>query len=431
MNYHSLLKILTLFFVLLGLNYAFPVNTWCTYFLMYSFLFVCFWVGIQYIRPQDTSVGRVGFFYFLWIFSCIIRGIFIADNYWEWKAGLFNSASLLMPVMMYAYSHPFIVGKSLRAWMLICLPLIIPALLVLPMPSMGAYYLSPVLLLAFLVPFLKRKYAIAILLVIVSSYAIDIGGRSNLIRISGLLGVLSLYMLSEKRFMATARLLLLTFSLVPVCFLLLGIGGGFNIYNINQYAGKMEVAQIVVFSYGLRDKTASLTTDTRTTLFQETWKSAIRNNYILEGRSPMRGNDSTVFGDYLATKLQTGKTDRFANEVRWLNYFTWTGIIGSLLVTLLYWKASWLAVYRSKNRMITLLGVYVSFRWAMGWSEEFNGCDIFNAVIWLMLGMCFSRQFREMSDSQIGEWGRALFSFRKNSKSGRNSFHTGVTINKR
>jgi len=147
-----------------------------------------------------------------------------------------------------------------------------------------------------------------------------------------------------------------------------------------------------------------LAEDTRTFLYEEVISSAVYNQYVWQGRTPARGNDSEWFGAFNADELQTGKYERFENEACHLNVFTWLGLIGIILYSLIYLRSSFLAVYKSNNTLMKLLGVFIAFRWAYGWVEDFNRLDIMNISLWMMIAMGFSETFRQMNNEQFKKW---------------------------
>ena len=54
---------------------------------------------------RDSNYKIVGF-YLLWAAIGILRGYFVADNYWEYKNLVSNSFSLLLPLIVFALSAP-------------------------------------------------------------------------------------------------------------------------------------------------------------------------------------------------------------------------------------------------------------------------------------------------------------------------------------
>ena len=114
--------------------------------------------------------------------------------------------------------------------------------------------------------------------------------------------------------------------------------------------------------------------DTRSLIYLDVLDSAIKHHYVLQGRTPARGNDIEYSGILFKWAYDDSyifnKDERHANEVVHLNTFTWTGLIGLILYSLIYFKATYLAVYKSRNVYISLLGCYVAFQWSYGWIEN-------------------------------------------------------------
>ena len=107
--------------------------------------------------------------------------------------------------------------------------------------------------------------------------------------------------------------------------------------------------------------------------------------------------------------MHTEKQERFANEVSILNIFTWLGIVGVLLYFLIFIKATYLAINESNNIFIKLIGLNISFRWTYGFVEDFSRIDLSNIFLWLMIGMCFSESFRQMTNAEMKYWVRGIF----------------------
>lgn len=111
----------------------------------------------------------------------------------------------------------------------------------------------------------------------------------------------------------------------------------------------------------------------------------------------------------MAEDLKTGKYERYQNELCHLNIFTWLGVIGMLLYTLIYIRSSYLAVYRSNSYFLKLIGVFIAFHWAYGWIEDTTNFDILNISLWSAISMGLSSQFRAMTNQDFVEWFGAIF----------------------
>jgi hypothetical protein len=148
--------------------------------------------------------------------------------------------------------------------------------------------------------------------------------------------------------------------------------------------------------------------DTRTFLYYEVLSSSIKLNSWLFGRSPARGNISDSFGESDMNK----RNERLANEVSILNYFTWLGLIGVILIFIIFYRASYLAVNYSNNIYIKIVGIFIAFRWSYGWVEDINNFYIQYLYLWLFIGFCFSRNFRQMSNIEIQNWVHDIFNLK-------------------
>lgn len=125
------------------------------------------------------------------------------------------------------------------------------------------------------------------------------------------------------------------------------------------------------------------------------------------GRSPARGNETDHFAEF--NEEITGRPERLRNEVGILNVFTWTGVIGTVLFFLVFFKASHISIYRSNNIYSKLIGLYVAFRWAYAWVEDAQAFDMNSCLIWLMIGLSMSSSFRQMSEAEVKLWLWGIF----------------------
>lgn len=174
--------------------------------------------------------------------------------------------------------------------------------------------------------------------------------------------------------------------LLPFVLLTTGIAGIFNPFDMESY-----IKTDVKVKQG--GETLDATIDTRTVIYEDVINSAVNNDYVLEGRNITNGNDSR-FVSY---------EQRNTNEAAILNHFTKMGLIGIILLFVIFAYASYLAIYKSNNHWVKLVGLYISFRWIMLWVEDIESFSALFLSIWLMLGVCISQNFRRMSDNEISE----------------------------
>jgi hypothetical protein len=255
-------------------------------------------------------------------------------------------------------------------------------------------------------PVLNTKWKIIVIAFSIFVVTFDITARSNLIKfvVPFLFGIFYYFrnVLSNKIF-NTSRYILL---FAPFGFLILAISGVFNVFKLDEYLGEQKTKAKSISGEVTEE---NLTADSRTFLYIEVIESALNNNYIFFGRTPARGNDSEYFGDFSKETLKTGKKERFSNEVSILNIFTWLGIVGVVLYFLVFIRATYLALNESNNIFIKLIGLNISFRWTYGFVEDFSRFDLSNIFLWLMIGMCFSESFRQMTDAEMKYWVRGIF----------------------
>ena len=352
---------------------------------------------------EDKIFRKIFRLYLFWTAICIVRGIFIAENYMEWLQITIGSICLLAPIMIRIGYRPDIVSYVYRFWFKYWL-LIFVVFFLINSDISPLYLFSPLfLLLCFFSLFRYKKVFYIILLAFIWIFMSGWGARSVIIKIivSFLVGCvfykpnfLSFKMI---KFAHVGAYLL---SFFFFCTILI------NVYQIltNKILPTAEV---------IGDE--SLTADSRSLIYVDVINSAIKNNYVLFGRTPARGNDIDVSGplfywayDDMDNNSAFNKGERHINEILHANTFTWEGIVGLLLYTFIFFRASYLAVYKSKNYYIKILGCYIAFNWSFGFIENIGNIDALNFVLWTFVGMCCSRAFRTMDDEQFKSWAQTL-----------------------
>jgi hypothetical protein len=338
--------------------------------------------------------------YGLWVMITAARGALVADNYWEYKFLITNTGAILMPLMIWTLASPKMLEKILKYWMWIALPLFAVFYFLLSKGSYG-FYLAPLVLFLLLLPNLSaaQKGLVLIFFAIVVFSSLD--GRANILRFSFPLIFASLFLFRNVLGPTLLRGTTLCLFVLPPLLAFLGQSGTFNIFKTQDY--------LTSEALGLDQSTVdTITADTRTALYDEVWTSAVRNDYVWQGRTPARGYDSNIFGKHIAGETGSGKRERNGGEVGVHSIFTWLGAIGLALYSALFFVASKLAVMNSNNFSVKLVGLYVAFRWAFCWVEEFIGFNVNYFVLWMLVAICFSPEFRKMTDKEIGEWLRNI-----------------------
>lgn len=381
-------------------------STYLTWGLTFATIACVLWYKKLYFHPDNTKDYRIVQIYFLWLIISIVRGIFAVENYWETKQLIEASSALAVPIFVYVFSIPEITQKTLHLWIRIALPAFAILIFFVDREAYH-FYLGPVLLLSCFLPIIPKKWRIVFLGLLVVMMFADWGARSQVIKATIALMISIAYLLSKYIKTALLKVVHWTCYIAPIIVLYLAISGIFNPFQAmtEKADGKYVQESRITGVEGEEDIAA----DTRTAIYEEVIESAVKNDYVWQGRTPARGNDSWIFGRYSAEELKTGKYERHANEICHTNVFTWLGLIGVILYGLIYLKSSYLSVYKSNNIWMKLLGLYTAFRWAYGWVEDFNMFDIMNISLWMMIAMGFSEKFRQMDDQQFKEWVQKIF----------------------
>ena len=367
----------------------------------------------SYSTPQIEKNLFFVKLYLFWNLICIVRGAFVADNYWEWKNLIATSFFLLLPLLVYVANSILSLQKIIKTWFKYSLFIYILFSPFIWGDGVGRFLIPFSFLLLFF-PSLNLKWKIIVLTVTVYVILFDITARSNVLKFVIPLIIGHLFYFKKALSVKVLNLGRLLMLFVPFLLFFLGVSGVFNVFKMDEYVGDYSTKSnsTAISRFDAADE-ESLTADSRTFLYVEVLESALLHEYVLFGRTPARGNDSASFGEFNKLKLNTGKQERFANEVSILNIFTWLGVVGVILYFLVFFKATYLAINQSNNIYMKLVGINVAFRWAYGWVEDFSDFDLSNIFLWIMIGMCFSASFRKMSDMELRIWVQGFFEKKK------------------
>lgn len=382
-------------------------NTTLWWTISFLILMLFFLTRFYFFDKRNEDNMLIVWIYLLWNFVCIIRGMFVAETYWDWKGLIGNAMALLLPIVIFSATNKMVVQSLLLFYIRYVLPLFLVLGLFLRTDAYG-FYLVPISFLVLFFPILTRRQKVILLIVAVIVVITDMSARSNVIKFGVPFVILLLYYLRNVVTVKIVEAVRISLFVIPLLLFVLGVSGIFNVFKMDDYL-KGNYTATGADQYGDRVE-QSMTVDTRTFLYAEVLESAINNNYWLLGRTPARGNDSYTFGLIIAET--TGRYERLSNEIGLANVFTWTGIVGVIIYMLLFFRASFLAVNKSKNIYAKMLGIYVAFRWLYSWVEDVNNFSINYFILMVMIGLCFSISFRNMTDKDIKFWARGMFDAR-------------------
>ncbi len=375
---------------------------WCT---VFSTIIICLYVAtIKKIFLKRNFI--LCSLFLCWAVWGAIRGIPQLNNYWITKNYLYGVMCVSLPCLPYVFSMPDITQQILKYWNKLVVPLFLFCFIWFSSREAVHFYLGPIYFLyAIFWSWLPKKWKFITAIVIIYMIAAAIGARSQVIK--GIICIMFAIATTLYNYIPSLLLKVGTWSMyiAATVLLILGLTGTYNIFD---HKDPFASSRPMVYNNGEFVKPAvqdENLVDTRTFIYVEVISSALMHDYVITGRSLARGNDSLSFGK----KSLTGEMERYANELCHTNIFTWLGIIGVILYSAIYIQASWLALYRSRNKFVKFASSLIAFHWLYGWVENQNRFDSLNIALWMIIAMCLSSQFRTMTDKEIKLWFLSIF----------------------
>lgn len=371
------------------------------------FILVIFYGGIKkYTSSHIDKTGVILIYIFIgWLLTGSLRGCLYAENYWVWKHVVQSILLSLFFIVIILGSNILFVRGFYRLYWKYFLPLVLITIILLQSPMYLSYLpYSTLLLFLGAIPKNKRGF----LLGIVFFFFIANEQRNDMAKIIVVLvlGISTLW-LYNRLTLHIFRLVYIGLLVAPLALLFLGVSGKFNVFKMDDYI-KGDYEQKAKDQDGKLVE-ESFKTDTRTALFQNVFYTMNKYNAWIIGRSPAYGDEGLIGGFSEINKKITGISARYGNEVGILDILLWYGIVGVLLYFFIYIRASYLAIYKSKNRYAVAIGIYVAFLWCWAFVWEKPMFQTFFMVDLILLGICLSKTFRNMTDYQIEKWIRYVF----------------------
>lgn len=346
----------------------------------------------------DSSITKLYKWYALWVLFSFIYGVFSARNYYEYKHLFQNLIAVSLPLFLILFSNINNFQLLLRKWFVY--GFIAGIVVVYPLYGFAFDYFVPILLLLLFWPRLNKKYLILCLVftILYIKVALETDAREPLIKALASIGfgaVIYFYKRVKPIHIKLLKYLCYSFTLFFFLFALPNF--------VKTMQGQTGEAGEVSIGGGV---------DTRSLLYYDVINSALKNNYVIQGRSLSRGNDieysNIMFmiadDDGFFDDTELVGNERTANEICFANIFTWMGLVGLILYWCFYFKAVNLATNHSRNVIIPIIGCYIAFRWSMGWIADMNGFNVSNMILWGLMAMCYSPYMRNMSNKEINNW---------------------------
>lgn len=340
--------------------------------------------------------------FILFIIS-VVYGVFMAEGYQDYQLMVTKLTAWSLCLGWFYFQNPDNISNVIRKWCKYAIPLFFFLVFFMQGEAVGRYF-APFAYLLIFFPYLEKKWKFTVLFIVVLILIFgSLGARSSILRfaVSIVLAIAIYYRKIIPNLLI--KMAFFVFVIAPIILLYLGISGVFNVFRIQEELGWNEYT---VRSSLDNSNQENLTADTRTFLYVEELQSAVNNNYVLFGRSIGRGYDSVVI---TGMDLKSGRNERWSCEVRMLNVFNYMGVVGVVIVGLVYIVGAYKAVFRSKSFTMQIIGIYVAFRWFYGWIEDFDRFDLINLYLWIPIIMCYSVRFLHMTDYDFHCWIRNFF----------------------
>lgn len=397
-NRINLLKYLIHFFGFLSIIQSLKLDLFFKEYVTYIKWIVDFLV--IYILYKEKAKYKVPKCLNLWISLVVvwcIFGSFRCVDYWDWKAFIGNimAYSVCISAMVFCNSDTFL--KVFRHWFKHAWKYIIFLIPFLTEDGVTKS-LCPYMFLALLYPIVTNKYKCHVLIVLILYLTLGIGARMDNIKFlfCVFIGIMSQSKNFLCKFKALAKKMRICFLIGPFILFILAANGIFNVFNFKEYIHLDENAY-----------EESLIADTRTMLYEEVIESVSSHGRVLYGETPAKGYESAWFARNFDLSDIMGMNHygwRGNTESSVLNVFMHFGLMGIIVYFFVFSTASYCAIYNSNNKYLPILGAFVAFRFLVGWVEDFTNCDLNMLMLWSIIGICYSSDFRNMTDSEFRNW---------------------------
>ncbi|MFT3949345.1 MAG: hypothetical protein QM763_20445 [Agriterribacter sp.] len=364
--------------------------------------FVSVYCLIVYIRNTNWkdqipkhAVNLLSFL-IVWNVLTIVRGVFNADMYYDWRFLILSSLFyFLIPLSAIIGITILFNGRLLR---IIIKKVYFYALLLLPLQALQlmAYARAVISVWFFMMLsiYFKNKWRILIFITAFVSMITAFEIRANFLRVSISVLLFALYTLKGVIKHTWLKITCFTLFLVPFVLIYLGISGTFNIF---QPFGEKDEVFVIDNDIG-GNENSNLIADTRTGLYVEVLNSVVADNILIFGGGATAKYKSATF------ELSDNMTERYGAEVGFLNTLLYSGLIGVILYFWVLTYAAYLGLNKSNNFFCKIISIFLGFRWVLFFIEDITKYDMNFYFLWVAVGVCFSNQFRNLSDEQIKIW---------------------------
>ena len=154
-----------------------------------------------------------------------------------------------------------------------------------------------------------------------------------------------------------------------------------------------------------KGKTQDVFVDSRTEVYSDVLSQLSFDNAFVFGLGASGKTKTHLTNVQNSDFDKVYKEGRRGTESGMLNYIQYGGFLGALFYLILFMRASYLAVYRSNNWLIIMIGMWVSFKGFYSFIEDTTVFSVSTIFIFISIGLCFNNELRSLQDDEI----KALF----------------------
>lgn len=134
--------------------------------------------------------------------------------------------------------------------------------------------------------------------------------------------------------------------------------------------------------------------DTRTFLYSEVFQDLLNTNSLMFGKG-LLGTYNSLFFDF--------ENGRHQVEVGFLKYMLQVGLVGFSIISFLLFRAAWLGLKRSNNRLSRQLGIFLGFHFVFLFIEGIPAFSQYYFFVWAIIGLLITSRFRSLTDKEISD----------------------------
>lgn len=377
-------------------------------FLCMSLLALFFALNSRYFYGAQVDFKRLLIYFFVYQIFIVFHSLFVAKSYEQWSY-LVNVylPFLILPCFAILSADIKTLGEILRMLLQITLPTSLFFLMKGPGDKLSntvyIAYVAAICLFILMIPMLRRRWQILVVIISVISFLWDTDSRSNILNISMAYALLFLSVILNK---IQSRSLLSLFFIsikniflyLPLVLLALGLSGVFNIFEVLESGQRFQVIEL---SGGAG---RYLTTDSRTGIYMDAFNNLSENNSWLFGSSATVMYATQLIS--IGLEYEAGRLG--GSESGFLGMLTFGGVIYASLFFSLCYQSSKIAMQNSNNTLIKLVGLFVAYKWFFSFIELPLIMNFSWVVLFIAMGMTFNRHLCSMTDAEIFEYFRKL-----------------------